>query len=577
MKIIYSFIFFLCIPTITFCQTYITHVTLVDVEKQKLIPEQTVIITGNIISGIQSSKGVRIPANATTVDGNGKFLMPGLIDAHVHFFQSGGLYTRPDAIDLRKYEPYENEIEWAHDNMEDLLRRYTKAGITTVIDPGSTINFLNQRNSFADKIFSPTIFMAGPLLTTYEPDAYKNLKKDEPFNLITNIDEAKAAVQQQLSYHPDFIKIWYITSRIEKNVEDSARKFLPYVKAVIEEAHKNKLRVAVHATQKITAELAVESGCDYLVHSIDDKIISDDFIKLLIKNNITLCPTLIVASDYISTFAQKNKFSDYELFNSSPEPLGSLTDLEYLTDTSLVNNYKQKGLARAAASAQKDSIMMENLKKLVDAGVTIATGTDAGNVGTLHATSYMNELKAMEKSGMSHWQILQASTINGAKAMNKEKEFGSIAVGKKANMILVDGNPVDDLENLKKISYVINKGTVIMPDTLVQESPVQIVQRQLNAYNDRNIDVFLKTYSDDAELYSFPDSLTSRGKDAMRKRYASVFEKYPDLHCEIKTRIIQGNTIIDKEYITATGRKPLEGTVIYKIKNAKISQVYFLK
>ena len=99
---------------LVFCQTYITNVTIVDVEKQKLIPEQTVVITGNIISGIQSSKGSKIPANATTVDGKGKFLMPGLTDAHVHFFQSGGLYTRPDAIDLRKYAPYENEVEWAH-------------------------------------------------------------------------------------------------------------------------------------------------------------------------------------------------------------------------------------------------------------------------------------------------------------------------------------------------------------------------------------------------------------------------------------------------------------------------------
>lgn len=577
MKFIYSFIPSLCISTLVFCQTYITNVTIVDVEKQKLIPEQTVVITGNIISGIQSSKGSKIPVNATTVDGKGKFLMPGLTDAHVHFFQSGGLYTRPDAIDLRKYAPYENEIEWTHNSMEDLLRRYTKAGITTVIDPGSTINFLNQRNSFADKNFSPTIFMAGPLLTTYEPEVYRNLKNDEPFNLITNIEEAKAAVQKQLPYHPDFIKIWYITSRIEKDVEDSARKFLPYVKAAIEEAHKNNLRVAVHATQRITAEFAAESGCDYLVHSIDDKIITDDFIKLLLKNNVTLCPTLIVTADYISTYVQENKFSDYELLNSNPKPLGSLSDLEHLADTSLVNNYKQKGLARAAVFTHKDSIMMVNLKKLVDAGVTIATGTDAGNIGTLHATSYMNELKAMKKSGMSNWQIIQASTINGAKAISKEKEFGSIIVGKKANMILLNANPVDDLENLRKINYVINKGTVIMPDTLVHESAIQIVQRQLNAYNERNIDAFLETYSDDAELYIFPDSLMSKGKDAMRKKYATVFEKYPDLHCEIKTRIVQGNTVIDKEYVTATGRKPLEGTVVYKIKNDKINQVYFIK
>ncbi len=577
MKISFTFLFSLCIAASAFCQTYITNVTIVDVEKKRLIPEQTVVVTGTQISAIESSKGSRIPANVLTIDGKGKFLMPGLTDAHVHFFQSGGLYTRPDAIDLRKYEPYENEIEWVHNNMEDLLRRYTKAGITTVIDPGATINFLNQRDIFKDKFYSPAIFMAGPLLTTYEPEVYKNLKNDEPFNLITNTEQAKEAVRKQLPYHPDFIKIWYITSRIEKDVEDSARKFLPYVKAAIDEAHKNNLKVAVHATQRITAELAVANGCDYLVHSIDDKIITDDFVRLLLKNNVTLCPTLMVTAGYINTFVQENKFSNYELLNSNPEPLGSLSDLEHLADTSLASNYRQKGLARASAFDLKDSIMMINLKKLSDAGVTIATGTDAGNIGTLHATSYMNELEAMKKCGMSNWQIIQASTINGAKAMSKEKEFGSITEGKQANMIILNANPIDDLENLKKINYVINKGIVIMPDTLLHENALQIVQRQLNAYNERNIDAFLETYADDAELYSFPDSLTSKGKDAMRKRYSPVFEKYPDLHCEIKTRIVQRNCVIDQEYITATGRKPLEGTVIYKIKNDKISQVYFIK
>lgn len=214
--------------------------------------------------------------------------------------------------------------------------------------------------------------------------------------------------------------------------------------------------------------------------------------------------------------------------------------------------------------------------KLIAAGVTIATGTDAGNIGTMHVTSYMNELKAMKKCGMTNWQIIQASTINGAKAMDKAHELGSIKAGKNANMVLLDSSPVDDLENLQKISLVINKGIVMKPDTLIQESPLQLVQHQLNAYNENNIDAFVDPYSEDIELYMFPDSLIGKGKDAMRTRYDPYFKKYPDLHCEIKERIIQGETIIDKEYITATGRKPREATAVYKIRNHKINKVYFI-
>jgi cytosine/adenosine deaminase-related metal-dependent hydrolase len=119
--LIFSLIFF---NFTTVAQTYITNVTIVDVEKYKLLPNQTVVITNDRISRIQSSNSVKLPVNANVVDGKGKFLMPGLVDAHVHFFQNGGLYTRPDAINLTKAFPYEKEIELAHQSMEDKLRRY---------------------------------------------------------------------------------------------------------------------------------------------------------------------------------------------------------------------------------------------------------------------------------------------------------------------------------------------------------------------------------------------------------------------------------------------------------------------
>jgi imidazolonepropionase-like amidohydrolase len=556
-------------------QIYITNVTIIDVEHKQLMPNQTVFIKDDIIAKIQSSRKSDIYKNATIINGQGKFLLPGLIDSHVHFFQSGGLFTRPDIIDLRKCTSYEDEIEWVHVNMEDFLRRYLQTGITTVIDPGSTFRFLEQRNSFLNKAYSPTIFMSGPLITTYEPNVYKGLKNDEPFNLITNVDEARASVQRQIPFNPDFIKIWFITGP-KKSVQDSVTKFLPFVKAAIDEAHKNNLRVAIHATERIAAEQAVMNGCDYLVHSVEDEIISQDFINLLLKNKVTICPTLIVNDNYIKTYLQDNSFDSYELSHSNPFPLGSLSALKYLSDTTLFNKYNNKRSRMISYLSHKDSIMHVNLKKMTDAGVIIATGTDAGNIGTLHATSYYNELKAMKESGMNNFSILQASTLNGAKAVGKENEFGSIKIGKKANLILLNENPIDDLENLKMINLIINKGVIIKPDTLVPESPVQLVQRQLNAYNKGNIDAFLDTYSDDIELYTFPDSLTSKGKDAMRKGYEAFFKKFPDLHCEIKNRIIYGNTIIDEEYVTGT-RKPFSSVAIYYVENGKIKKVHFLK
>ena len=129
---------------------------------------------------------------------------------------------------------------------------------------------------------------------------------------------------------------------------------------------------------------------------------------------------------------------------------------------------------------------------------------------------------------------------------------------------MLNANPVDNLQNLEQISVVINKGHIINPDTLIKETPLALVQRQLNAYNARNIDAFLEPYADDVELYTFPDKLRYKGKAEMRKQYA-FFKDVPNLHCEIKERIIQGTTIIDKESVSGFGSKPTEATAIYKI------------
>ena len=133
-------------------QLLIRNTTVADVETKKLIAGQDVLVENETIMAI--GKKIKVPAGATEIDGTGKYLMPGLVDAHVHFFQSGGLYTRPDAIDLRKEKPYEDEIRWVHSNMESFLRRYTRAGITTVIDVGANEHFLQQRDSFKNKRYA---------------------------------------------------------------------------------------------------------------------------------------------------------------------------------------------------------------------------------------------------------------------------------------------------------------------------------------------------------------------------------------------------------------------------------------
>ena len=180
----------------------------------------------------------------------------------------------------------------------------------------------------------------------------------------------------------------------------------------------------------------------------------------------------------------------------------------------------------------------------------------------------------MQAIGMSQWQILEASTINGAKVVGKENEFGSLTKGKKANLVLLEADPIAAIENITKIYRVINKGVVIDPDTLIPVTPVALAQQQLNAYNLRDIDAFLEPYADDVEIYNYPDNLLYKGQAEMKLDYSVLFQSAPDLHCELAGRTVEGNIVTDQE-IVRFGNRRIDANVIYHTGNGKIQKVYF--
>jgi imidazolonepropionase-like amidohydrolase len=555
-------------------QTYITHADVLDVNGEKILRDYTIVIRDGKIEQVAPSSKVKPAKGAEVIDAKGKWVMPGMVDAHVHFFQTGGIHTRPDAIDLRAYKPYEEELAWYKENLDDQLRRYLSCGITTVIDDGATLELLRQRDTFRTRHYTPRILMAGPLISTnYMPRSFEVLDEhNAPFYNVTTPEEAVAMTQKQYPYAPDFIKIWYIVRNNDKIAD--AQRNLPLVQATIREAKQNGYKVAVHAPQKIAARMAVEAGADHLVHSVDDEVVDADFIRLLKKNKVALCPTLTVRSGYTTTQKQTRRPDDLDLALANPEQLGTLDALTWLGDTALAGKYRRSALEREPGFRAGDSISRVNLKKLYDAGVVIAAGTDAGNIGTLHAASFLKELMAMRDAGLTNWQVLKTATVNGAKVFGKENEFGSIAKGRSADLVILDANPVEDLQHLRKVNLVVNRGVCFRPDTLVRETPLMLAQRQLNAYNAHNLEAFLYAYSDDVEVYNFPDELVFKGKEEMRKKYAFL-NNAPGLHAEIKKRIVVGNMVIDHERATLPGRGPVEVIAMYVIENNKISKVYF--
>ncbi|MEL6675133.1 MAG: amidohydrolase family protein [Bacteroidota bacterium] len=549
--------------------TYI-NVHVLDVESFETLQDQAITLEGGNIQAVQAMKKFKAGEGDIVKDMEGRWVIPGLVDAHVHFFQSGGLYTRPDAFDFRAIQPYEQERKELLAMAPDLYQRYLAAGLTRVCDVGGPMTNYDLRTQSDTLAASPTLYVTGPLISTYQPAAFQI--EDSPIIKVSGPEEARALVRKQLPLKPDFIKIWYIVTG-----DQTAEQNLPIVQATIEESHAHHIPVAVHATQLKTARLAVEAGADILVHSVDDREIGDDFIELLKEKKVSYIPTLIVGDNYMVPFKREPGFTAADFRLAEPFVLGSLMDIRHLPE-GIVPTYMRNLLKSSQRFPSKQPLMKKNLKKLVDAGVNVVTGTDAGNIGTLHASSFYSELSAMADAGMSPWELLKASSLNAARMLGQEDEWGTVSEGKTADLVFLSTNPLDSLSSLQHPFLILKNGQEFQQADLIRQDAEALAQRQLNAYNARDIDAFVACYHPEVKVYGFPNQEFYTGRETMRKNYSGMFEALPDLHCELVNRMVQGNVVIDQERVSGLPEgKVLKAIAIYTVEEGLITEVRFIQ
>jgi imidazolonepropionase-like amidohydrolase len=415
------------------------------------------MIDGDTIESIDSRKEKEVPAGARSVDCSGKFILPGYIDTHVHFFQSGGLFTRPDVVDVTNVRPYSVELAAVKDDLGDTFTRYLRSGITSVVDVGGPLWNFDVRKLAASSAKAPRVAVAGPLISSV---ARPQLDLgDPPIVKIETPEQGRQLVRKLAAQNPDYIKIWYVVSP-----ESPVEKFRPVATAVIEESHARKLRVAVHATELEAARVAVELGADLLVHSVTDKLVDGSFVKLLRERGTILTPTLVVFERYSRTFANRLELTREEKSWGDPDIIASL-DV-----TKLPNDKVPTRIADALAKPEPVlervretyDIALHNLKTLHDAGVTIATGTDAGNIGTIHGPSMFREFQLMREAGLTPMQILACTTANAARAFGGEigGKIGTIEPGKFADLVILNSDPREDIARASDIDTVMKGGVI---------------------------------------------------------------------------------------------------------------------
>src|SRR5213592_3098771 len=245
----------------------------------------TVIIVGSRIEAIGPSGSTPVPAGATRIDGKGKWVVPGLIDAHVHFFQSGNLYARPDAADFNAWIPYAKEVERNKARLPATFKVWLASGVTSVVDIGGPFWNFDMRDAAVKTDAAPRVAVAGPLISMI--DRAKLDIGDPPIIKISSPDEARALVARELARNPDFIKVWFIHQEGDDLAAQEA-----IVKAAGDAAHAAGKRLAVHATELDVAKASLRAGADYLVHSVEDAPVDQEFLTLAKKNKAIYCPTL---------------------------------------------------------------------------------------------------------------------------------------------------------------------------------------------------------------------------------------------------------------------------------------------
>lgn len=441
--------------------TALVNGTLINPGTAKIVPNALVIIKGDHISAVGDQATAISTKGAQIIDCKGKFILPGYIDTHVHFFQSGDIYTRPDAVDLTGIRPYKDEVAWVKHNLPDALRRYIRCGITAVVDVGGPFWNFEARKIANSTARAPRVAVAGPLISSV---ARPQLDLgDPPIVKIDTPEQAREMVRKLAAQKPDFIKIWYIV-----DAENPVEKFRPIARAVIEESHARKIRVAVHATELEAARAVVEEGADLLVHSVTDKLVDERFVQLLKKRGTILTPTLVVFERYGRTFANKLNLTPEEKAWGNPDVLASL-DVTKIPADKVPDRIKS---ALASPDAVLDRIQktydiaLKNLKTLEDAGVTIAAGTDAGNIGTIHGPALFREFQLMKEAGLTPMQILQCATTNAARTFGGETgpKIGAIAPGKFADLVILKSNPLDDIAHASDIDSVMKNGVLFPGD-----------------------------------------------------------------------------------------------------------------
>ena len=390
-----------------------TNVTVVPMTSNQVLANQTVVVTKDRITAVGPAKSTRVPDGAVRVEGQGKFLMPGLAEMHGHIPPS----------------------KTPREQIDNVLYLYVANGITTVRGMQGSPGQLELRESARrGEIVAPNLYLAGPAFNA---------------NTVKTPDEAVAMVRQQKAEGWDLLKVLGGLSlesydAMARTAKESKIAFAGHVPAAVGIVH------ALEMGQETVDHLdGYAQQLDGLAKPIDGKALADLVAKTK-QAGTWMVPTLVVWETLQGPVTLESRTK--------------LPELKYLPAEQIEAWTKglQNRLSNAQFNAEQARIHIDNRMKIFtamhSAGVRILLGSDAPQQFNVPGFSIHHEMKRMADAGMSTYDIVRSGTASVGEYFKGRDDFGTVAVGKRADLILVDANPLQSLDNLSKRSGVMVRG-----------------------------------------------------------------------------------------------------------------------
>ena len=419
--------------------TVLNHVRIIDGTGHAPLEDGAIVIRGKEILAVGPSRIARKYRKAEILDRKGMTIMPGIINAHGHLslIQDGRnkatAFTAAGVIaELRQYESY---------------------GVTTMLSLGLNRDLLYgiRDQQQAGTLDGATVLTADRGIGVPGGAPPIPAARDQLYRP-SSPQEVRAEVDQMAARHADFVKLWV------DSLNHTVFEMRPDIyTAAIDQAHKNNLPVAVHIFYLEDAKKLLAAGADVLAHSIRDQPVDADLIAAMKQRRTWYIPTFTVDESFY-IYAQHPAFMQTDFFKAAmpPQTLAELNDSLYAA--------KVKHDPATAKHQHDFAIAQANLKTLFAAGVHIGFGTDSGAMPSrIPGFAEHRELELMTLAGLTPMQAIVCATHNNAELLGISSQRGTLEDGKRADLLVLTANPLDDITNTRKISAIYHDGRLVQP------------------------------------------------------------------------------------------------------------------